>query len=199
MVISTDSIEDVKPVMTQSIDSLEGDKPAVAAAVTTASAAATHQMVQSTDSLESCSNNTRATASMLSSCASETSGTLIDELEHDNKRDEILGQAKKMLLEQGEIQLEDSDDSLSLSPNKVATKKTIEVKQSKEIMSDSIEKMDSSCEESFVEVDQYGVQRKVVVKHVVEVGEDVAEVVAERRIQHGLEDVSQAIFKGNIA
>ena len=121
MVISTDSIEDDKrakeAIMTASIDSLEGHKSVPIPMEISATslgpkvqAAINPGMIASTDSLEeSCSTNTRATGSMMSSAAS---GTLVADLEHDNTR-VPMHEAKKFLIQQGEIPIEDSDDSIS--------------------------------------------------------------------------------------
>ena len=68
MVTSTDSLEETNQIMKISTDSIEMTKQAQA-------------MVASTDSLESGSTNTRATASMLSSYASHTSDTYVSDFE----------------------------------------------------------------------------------------------------------------------
>merc|ERR1711981_172740 len=75
-------------------------------------------MLQSTDSLESGSNNTRATASMLSSYASITSDTLLTDVDNDvaeELRSQTFNYAAKTMLDQGAIKLsgDESDDSLS--------------------------------------------------------------------------------------
>merc|ERR1719356_91793 len=71
-------------------------------------------LLTSTDSLESGSTNTRATASMLSSMTSQGSETLVadDEFEHD---EEDSRSVRKFLIDQGNIQLDDSDDSTTYS------------------------------------------------------------------------------------
>merc|ERR1719356_3919 len=73
-------------------------------------------LLTSTDSLESGSTNTRATASMLSSVTSQGSETLVadDEFEHDNPS-EASKSARRYLLDQGDIQIDDSDDSTTYS------------------------------------------------------------------------------------
>ena len=79
MVTSTDSLEDqnVAQIMKISTDSIELTKKPDSS----------HQvMVASTDSLESGSTNTRATASMLSSYASHTSDTYVSDFDQDNRR-----------------------------------------------------------------------------------------------------------------
>ena len=98
--------------MTTSIDSLEGGETSketrrLAPEVLGASAA----FMVSTDSIESSSTNTRATASMLSSFYSQGSETLVadDELEHDNDH----GSTRRLLLEQGSLPIEDSDESVT--------------------------------------------------------------------------------------
>ena len=84
--------------------------------------------------------------------------------------DQVLGRAKKMLLLEG-------------------------ARATDHLMTDSIEKMDSSCEESFMEIGVDGTPRKVVVKHVVDPETSVASVVAERRTQQGLGNIPQDMFK----
>jgi hypothetical protein len=219
MTLSTDSIETDMPVafkqgiMTESIDSLEGggahgpkpnsSPPERSHYYCQAGAAA---LITSTDSLESCSNNTRATASMLSSLTSNTSDTLLAELEHDN-RTVHFSEAKKFLLSQGDIPLEDSDESSS--SNVVITssyeRKVVVVSEKSKMSKDSFpssgcdtEKFDSSCEETYEEVDEFGNRKQIVIKRSVrpEVSPDAAlDVVAQRRLQQGLGTVSQAIFK----
>lgn len=115
MALSTDSIEQDSNnmcAMTKSTDSLEGNgtvKPGI--------------MMKSTDSLEesmaTCSNNTRATASMLSSGASDT---LVDDLEYDPAK--AHPGMKKMLLASGEIHISDSDD------NSISSKDTVDISHS---------------------------------------------------------------------
>jgi hypothetical protein len=131
MTLSTDSIEPdralepVGGIMTESADSLDGvcvlESESVrrhpAPAPQTVFPFGATALITSSDSLESCSNNTRATASMLSSLTSNASETVPAELEHD-----ALGHfqhAKKILLERGDIPLDDSDESVSLSGNAI--------------------------------------------------------------------------------
>ena len=150
MTISTDSIEmdqatnTSNKLMTQSIDSLDGgngggtqrdfttgsmSSAATGASTISTSVSGGHHatasestMLASTDSLEeSTSNNTRATASMLSSVASET---LVDDLEDDNQRQKPMSEAKKLLLQQGEIAISDSDD------NSISSKDTVDITHS---------------------------------------------------------------------
>ena len=117
MTISTDSIENGKSndPMTVSIDSLEGNgKDERSKDFSFELQGAASMFVTSTDSIESGSTNTRATASMLSSITSQGSETLVadDEFEHD---DDDSKNVRKYLLNQGNIQFEDSDDSTTYS------------------------------------------------------------------------------------
>ena len=226
-------------------------------------------MLQSTDSLDSGSNNTHATASMLSSHASITSDTLLTDLESEEVeklRSETLNYAAKQILDQGAIKLtgDDSDDTLSSmsigSKNKGAaaatfaassfqqgptvfqttrivdsTMTTRDAYTTKEdlILSPGVvqtpgsasycdEKMDTSVEESFEEVDEYGNKRKVIIKRSIEPinivtsetirsiditntgspkrpSQDnvssVPNIISERRTQHGIGYVEKSIFK----
>jgi len=117
MMISTDSIEGTaKDVMITSLDSLDGGEaskkgqPEKKKEFLGDMDEAAGNLFTSTDSLESSSTNTRATASMLSSYTSQGSETLVadDEFEHD---DEDSRSARKFLIDQGKLQIDDSDDS----------------------------------------------------------------------------------------
>ena len=120
MTISTDSIENGKSTdpMTVSIDSLDGNGKDMFSDKTKEFPheiqGAASMLFTSTDSIESCSTNTRATASMLSSITSQGSETLVadDELEYD---DEESKSAMKYLINQGNIHFEDSDDVESVA------------------------------------------------------------------------------------
>ena len=125
MTISSDSIENTlkRDDMTTSIDSLEGGEtskegsmPAVRGKFHEVLGASAVFMT-STDSIESTSTATRATASMLSSMYSQGSETFVadDELEHDNVSDTDSRSARRFLLEQGNIPIDDSDDSATFS------------------------------------------------------------------------------------
>jgi hypothetical protein len=221
MALSTDSIELDAPVafkqglMTESTDSLEGGAQALKSNF--AEAEQTHYygltggataLITSTDSLESsCSNNTRATASMLSSLTSNTSDTLLAELEHDSRGQYT--EAKKFLLSHGEIPLEDSDESTSsnvmiTTTKTVMQKKVVISEQSKstkdkhESSYSEIEKFDSSCEQMYEEIDEFGNRKQIIIKRSVEpfiLGADATDIVAQRRLQQGLGAVSQAIYR----
>ena len=102
--------------MTVSIDSLEG-KDVLSDKMKDFSyeiQGAASMLFTSTDSIESCSTNTRATASMLSSITSQGSETLVadDELEYD---DEDSKSAMRYLINQGNLKFEDSDESTTCS------------------------------------------------------------------------------------
>merc|ERR1719427_277605 len=125
MTISTDSIENgtgsaKRDMMTVSLDSLDGiaNKDGTMERkreLPNDLEGATSILITSTDSLESSSTNTRATASMLSSITSQGSETLVadDEFEHDDNSDSR--SLRRMLMDQGNLPLEDSDDSLTYS------------------------------------------------------------------------------------
>merc|ERR1711872_411905 len=103
--------------MTASMDSLDGagcqDSGRARHMEAVGGAAA---LLTSTDSLESTSTNTRATASMLSSVTSQGSETLVadDEFEHDYNSEECKS-ARKYFLDQGNLPIDDSDDSATYS------------------------------------------------------------------------------------
>ena len=224
MTLSTDSIEPDLPVafkqgiMTESIDSLEGGArgPKLNSSPPERShyycQAGASALITSTDSLESCSNNTRATASMLSSLTSNTSDTLLAELEHDN-RTVHFSETKKFLLSQGEIPLEDSDESSSsnivITSTSSYERKVVvseKSKMSKENVPSSYhsEKFDSSCEETYEEVDEFGNRKQIVIKRSMEqpfemrtemTADAAVDIVSQRRLQQGLGTVNQAIFK----
>ena len=224
MTISTDSIEPeaTKPgIMTESVDSLDGGGAVARGAKSSVSPPETSSnvylsgaaaLITSTDSLESCS--TRATASMLSSMTSNTSA----DLEFDN-RAQFRSDAKKFYLSQGEIPIEDSDESScsnvvmtkSSSTTMTLTSRVVIAEKSK-LSKDAaaaitttfdVEKFDSSCEETYEETDEYGNRKHIVIKRSIEqpfaekteiVG-DAVDVVAQRRLNQGLGVVSQAIFR----
>merc|ERR1719192_1453525 len=117
MTISVDSIENEsinKDLMTASMDSLDGAGCQEASRHREPACGGAAALLTSTDSLESSSTNTRATASMLSSITSQGSETLVadDELEHD---DEDSRSVRKFLIDQGNLQFDDSDDSATYS------------------------------------------------------------------------------------
>merc|ERR1712183_461980 len=98
-----------KDLMTASMDSLDG---AVCQEISQSrqqgeGVCGAAALLTSTDSLESSSTNTRATASMLSSITSQGSETLVadDEFEHD---DDDSRSVRKFLNDQGNLQLDDS-------------------------------------------------------------------------------------------
>ena len=141
MTISVDSIENEtfnKDLMTASLDSLDGAgcQELVRQRETVCGAAA---LLASTDSLESSSTNTRATASMLSSFYSQGSQTLVadDELEHDNDN----GSTRRLLLEQGSLPIEDSDESVTYSSPQVQRKSYHHERVAAQEMVDSIEEV----------------------------------------------------------
>ena len=161
MTISTDSIENTmanRDDMTTSIDSLEGGETSketrrLAPEVLGASAA----FMVSTDSIESSSTNTRATASMLSSFYSQGSETLVadDELEHDNEH----GSTRRLLLEQGSLPIEDSDESVTYSSPQVQRKSYHQERVAAQEMVDSIEEV--------LETEEIDEKGNIIVKKVI--------------------------------
>ena len=244
MTISTDSIESStkRDVMSSSVDSLEGDHTNPAGPHKPTEGAAS-MLLLSTDSIETSSTNTRATASMLSSFTSQGSETLVadDEFEHDNSEDSR--SLRRQLMEQGNLQIDDSDDSATYShaspsphmKHKLYSKETKddmidsieEVLETEEIdekgniivkkviqkriikkspktvrisenknegyISDLSEKRDDSCEETIEEVDEFGNERRYIVKRTLQQS-DTLGVIQERRQNVGLSSAGE-IFK----
>lgn len=120
---------------------------------------ATAAFMVSTDSIESTSTNTRATASMLSSFYSQGSETLVadDELEHDNDS----RSARRQLLEQGSLPIEDSDDSATYSNSspQVQRKTYQHERVSAQAMVDSIEEV--------LETEEIDEKGNIIVKKVI--------------------------------
>ena len=243
MTISTDSIESStkKDVMSSSVDSLEADQTNPPRPVKPTEGAAS-MLLLSTDSFESSSTNTRATASMLSSFTSQGSETLVadDEFEHDNSEDSR--SLRRLLMEQGNLQIEDSDDSATYSQaspsphmkhklysrekdemvdsieevleteeidekgniivKKVIQKrvikkspKSVRISENKNegYVSDLSEKRDDSCEETIEEVDEFGNEKRYIVKRTLQQS-DTLGVIQERRQNVGLSSTGE-IFK----
>eukprot|EP00088_Acartia_fossae_P036799 TRINITY_DN37998_c1_g2_i1.p1 TRINITY_DN37998_c1_g2~~TRINITY_DN37998_c1_g2_i1.p1 ORF type:complete len:366 (-),score=122.44 TRINITY_DN37998_c1_g2_i1:69-1139(-) len=115
MTMSTDSIENNKTgadPMIVSIDSLDGKQ--MMEVSKEMQQGATSLLFTSTDSLESGSNNTRATASMLSSITSQDSETFVADDEFETE-DEEIRRTRRLLMSQGNIRFEDSDESTTCS------------------------------------------------------------------------------------
>ena len=179
MQLSTDSIEMGKILTTAGMtDSLDMGKTTDKMIISTdsieggASAKAVGIMDRSVDSLE---GKTAATAGLMEKST--------DSLE---SADQILGRAKKMLLIE--------------KPSRIPVPASRSHRsQSRDLdpMTDSVEKMDSSCEESYLEVgpDGRSTGSRVVVKHVIDPETSVTSVVAERRTQQGLTDITSDMFK----
>jgi len=183
MTISTDSIENTsskKHMRTVSMDSLEGitQKDGTMDRKKDLShdyEGATSILITSTDSLESSSTNTRATASMLSSITSQGSETLVadDELEHD---DEDSRSVRKFLIDQGNLQFDDSDDSATYSysspqmQHKVFQKDLSDVSITKYQVKDSrfgsLENFGSS--EEILETEEVDDKGNIIVKKVIQ-------------------------------
>jgi hypothetical protein len=134
MTISTDSIEGGRNTdpMAVSVDSLEGNvkdeiMPSQRCRELEVEGAAS-MLFTSTDSIESGSTNTRATASMLSSITSQGSETLVadDEFEYDDE----CKSARKFLINAGGLQFEDSDDSTCSHPSPAVQAKIVSQKLS---------------------------------------------------------------------
>jgi len=136
---------------------------------------ATSILITSTDSLESSSTNTRATASMLSSMTSQGSETLVadDEFEHD---DEDSRSVRKFLIDQGNLQLDDSDDSATYSysspqmQHKVFQKDLSDVSVTKFQVKDgrfgSLENFGSS--EEILETEEVDEKGNIIIKKVIQ-------------------------------
>ena len=185
MTISTDSIENgsnngKKDMMTVSLDSLDGivNKDGTMERKKELPhdyEGATSILITSTDSLESSSTNTRATASMLSSMTSQGSETLVadDEFEHD---DEDSRSVRKFLIDQGNLQLDDSDDSATYSysspqmQHKVFQKDLSDVTVTKFQIKDerfgSLENFGSS--EEILETEEIDEKGNIIVKKVIQ-------------------------------
>merc|ERR1719242_1847992 len=181
MTISTDSIESStkKDLMTESVDSLDGDeKPAEGAAAA--------MLLLSTDSIESTSTATRATASMLSSVTSQGSETLVadDEFEHDNSEDSR--SLRKLLMEQGNLQIEDSDDSATYSYTSPLMKHKLYHKE-RDQMVDSIEEVLET-----EEIDEKGnvIVKKVIQKRIVKKNPKTVRI-SENKNEGDLSDFSE--------
>jgi len=132
MTLSTDSIEQDQVaagksgLMTESTDSLDGvcvmkSELAFSNPTPTVHGAAA-ALITSSDSLDSCSNNTRATASMLSSLTSNASETVLTDLEHDTAGQ--FQNVKKYLTGQSEIHIDSSDESVSIGSNTIFSSST---------------------------------------------------------------------------
>ena len=124
MTMSTDSIENNRgtavcgdPMMV-SVDSLDGKQMVDAVARDgqegSSGTGPSSLLFTSTDSLESGSNMTRATASMLSSITSQDSETFVADDEFETE-DEEIRRTRKFLMSQGNIRFEDSDESTTCS------------------------------------------------------------------------------------
>merc|ERR1719189_1621850 len=171
MTISTDSIENTfkKSDMTTSVDSLEGEsskgkmQEARSSGLPPDLMGASAVLLTSTESVESTSTNTRATASMLSSVTSQDSETMVadDEFEHDNVSEHSRS-VRKYLLDQGNIPIDDSDDSTTYSNSSPQVKH--KVYQEPQDMVDSIEEVLET-----EEIDDKGnrIVRKVIQKRVI--------------------------------
>jgi len=165
-----DSIENEatnKDLMTASMDSLDGagcqDSGRGRHMEAVGGAAA---LLTSTDSLESGSTNTRATASMLSSITSQGSETLVadDEFEHDDNSDSR--SLRRMLMDQGNLPLEDSDDSLTYSYSSPHTQQRSIPQFQREDRSGSLENFGSS--EEILETEEIDEKGNIIVKKVIQ-------------------------------
>jgi hypothetical protein len=123
-------------------------------------------LLASTDSLESSSTNTRATASMLSSITSQGSETLVadDEFEHDDNSDSR--SLRRMLMDQGNLPLEDSDDSLTYSYSSPHTQQRTIPKFQRDDRSGSLENFGSS--EEILETEEIDEKGNIIVKKVIQ-------------------------------
>ena len=180
MTMSTDSIESStkRDLMTESVDSLEGDQKAPDGATV---------LLLSTDSIESTSTATRATASMLSSFNSQGSETLVadDEFEHDNSEDSK--SLRKLLLDQGNLQIEDSDDSATNSYTSPLMKHKLYHKE-RDAMVDSIEEVLET-----EEIDEKGniIVKKVIQKRTVSKNPKTVRIVENKQNEGYTSDLSE--------
>ena len=167
MTISVDSIENAisnKDLMTASMDSLEGaglpNTENLRVYIDGASA-----LLTSTDSLESTSTNTRATASMLSSITSQGSETLVadDEFEHDDVSESR--SVRRYLMEQGNLPLDDSDESLTCSYSSPQTQRTV-TRVQRDTFTSSHENFESS--EEILETEEIDERGNMIVKKVIQ-------------------------------
>ena len=171
MTISVDSIEDHKSsnrdLMTASMDSLEGAGSHEASTSKRREVAAegASALLTSTDSLESTSTNTRATASMLSSITSQGSETLVadDEFEHDDNSDSR--SVRRYLMEQGNLPLDDSDESLTYSYSSPLAQRTVTQYQ-RDSLCGSMENFESS--EEILETEEIDERGNIITKKVIQ-------------------------------
>ena len=173
MTISTDSIEGGRYTdpMNVSVDSLEGNVKEDLLVRQRHSdlelEGSTFMLFTSTDSIDSGSTNTRATASMLSSITSQGSETLVadDEFEYDDDSKSV----RKLLLNAGGLQLEDSDDSSCShsSPALRAKKFSTELLYAPQVKQKLKEQNVTSSEE-IVETEEIDEKGNIIIKKVVQ-------------------------------
>jgi hypothetical protein len=202
MTMSTDSIENGSSTsknngaMTVSVDSLEGSKNGTLTKSISVTKDLPHDvdgataiLLTSTDSLESTSTNTRATASMLSSMTSMTSQgseTLVadDEFEYDN---DDCATARKYLLNQGNLPIEDSDDSASVSQSSPLTLTDV---HSKPVATSKYQKEDELIlDPRQIEAIDSTVVTKVIEKRIIV--KEPKKVNIENKVESYLRDVSE--------
>merc|ERR1711936_936761 len=169
MTISVDSIESEsinKDLMTASMDSLDGAGCQEASRHREPACGGAAALLTSTDSLESSSTNTRATASMLSSITSQGSETLVadGEFEHDDNSDSR--SLRRMLMDQGNLPLEDSDDSLTYSYSSPHTQQRSIPQFQREDRSGSLDNFGSS--EEILETEEIDEKGNIIVKKVIQ-------------------------------
>merc|ERR1719334_838564 len=169
MTISIDSIEnEANNMMSNSADSLDGvmSRDIVSDRLKDLTCEGASALITSTDSLESSSTNTRATASMLSSITSQGSETLVadDEFEHDDNSDSR--SLRRMLMDQGNLPLEDSDDSLTYSYSSPHTQQRSIPQFQREDRSGSLENFGSS--EEILETEEIDEKGNIIVKKVIQ-------------------------------
>jgi len=175
MTISTDSIDGGRNTdpMTVSVDSLEGNAKEDTLLKQRNSDievdGATSMLFASTDSIESGSTNTRATASMLSSITSQGSETLVadDEFEYDDESKSV----RKLLFNPRGLQFEDSDDSTShSSPALSAKRSSADLShglRAQHTKLNPLDQMYTSSEET-VETEEIDEKGNIVIKKVVQ-------------------------------
>jgi len=168
MTISIDSIEnEANNMMSNSADSLDGvmSRDIVTDRLKDLTCEGASALITSTDSLESTSTNTRATASMLSSITSQGSETLVadDEFEHDDNSDSR--SMRRYLMDQGNLPLDDSDESLTYSYSSPQAHRTV-TKFHRADLCGSLENFDSS--EELLETEEMDEKGNIIVKKVIQ-------------------------------
>jgi hypothetical protein len=200
MTISTDSIEGSKNTdpMTVSVDSLEGNTREDVLQRNRYSEleidGSSCILFTSTDSIDSGSTNTRATASMLSSITSQGSETLVadDEFEFDDESKSV----RKLLMNAGGLQFEDSDDTCSHSspthpPENIPTEHRIKLQTKSKSKQNAPTSKPSFSSEEIVETEEIDEKGNIIIKKVVQkriiVGDPLVNIKTSKNTNSGSE------------